>query len=198
MGLRQDLRQGWHYGSLAAAIRRCRKLIRERRIEEFVAFSQRAPPRFPDSAEIQLMLARALRQLERPDEEIAAQAAKAAAVGARDANIQVQAGYILIDARDVDAARVCVARAEESADEHFVFAVDLDGLKGRIAARDGEFAEAEELLRSVLRREPQWSSNWAQLARFLWSRGSYEEALAVLAESLNWLRERSRTTHRGR
>ncbi len=141
------------------------------------------------------MLARALRQLERPDEEIATQAAKAATVGARGANIQVQAGYILIDARDVEAARVCVARAEESADDRFVFAVELDGLKGRIAARDGEFAKAEEMFRSVLRREPQWSSNWIQLARFLWARGRNEEALTVLAESLNWLREKDRGQH---
>lgn len=189
MGLRQGLRQGWRQAKLAAAIERARKLIRQGRSEEFVAFSQDAACRFPESAEIQLMFARGLRYGEGSDEEVATQAAKAAMIGARAPNIQVQAGYLLVDADDIEAARGCVVRAKESADEHFVLAVDLDGLKGRIAARDGEFAKAEELFRSVLRREPQWPGNWNQLARFLWARDRNDEALTVLAESLSRLRD---------
>lgn len=163
--------------------------MREDRDEEFVAFSRDAARRYPRSAEIQYMLAVAMRLTgERSDGEIAAQAAKAATIGARDPNMQVRAGYQLIDANDVEGARQCVSRAEESADGHFALAVDMDGLRGRIAARDGEFAEAEELFRSVLRREPQWPGNWTQLARFLWARGRNEEALTVVAESLTQLR----------
>ena len=164
--------------------------MRDGRDEEFIAFSQGAARRYPESAEIQYMLAVAMRLTgERSDKEVATQAAKAATIGARDPNMQVRAGYQLIDANDVEAARGCVARAEESADEHFVLAVDLDGLRGRIAARDGEFAEAEELFRSVLRREPQWPGNWTQLVRFLWARGRNEEALTVIAESLSHLKD---------
>jgi tetratricopeptide (TPR) repeat protein len=189
MGLRQDWREAWRQGTLAAAVERARRLILEDRNEELIAFSKDAARRFPESAELQLMFARGLRRDERSDADVAAQAAKAATIGARDPSIQVQAGYILIDAGDIEAARQCVARAQESADEHFVFAVDLDGLRGRIAAREGEFAEAEDLFRSVVRREPQWPGNWTQLARFLWARGRNQEALTVIAESLSRLRD---------
>lgn len=62
-------------------------------------------------------------------------------------------------------------------------------MKGRIAAQDGDLAEAEELFRTAVRREPQWSTHWTQLARFLWARGRSEEALTVIAESLGHFRE---------
>jgi len=156
---------------------------------EFVDFCQEAARRFPRSAEIQYMLALSFLRDERPEEDVAAQAAKAAEIGARDADIQVRAGYLLMNTRNVEAARLCAARAEESGEEDFVLSADLEGLKGRIAARDGDFAGAEEKFRSVLRREPQWSGNWAQLARFLWARGRDEEALTVLAESLSRFRD---------
>jgi Flp pilus assembly protein TadD len=194
VGFRQDIREGWRQASLAAAVKRTRKLVMEGKGAELASYGQAAADRFPESAELQLMLARGLRQIDRPDFEIAAQATKAATVGARDANIQVQAGFILIDARDVEGARGCVARAEESADEHFIFAVDLDGLKGRVAAVDGEYARAEDLFRSVVLREPQWPENWNQLARFLWARDRDEEALTVLAEALNRARDESGLT----
>ncbi|MBS1860986.1 MAG: tetratricopeptide repeat protein [Actinobacteria bacterium] len=119
-----------------------------------------------------------------PDEEVAAQMTKAATVGARDPNVQVMAGNRLIDLDHVGAARECVARAQEAAFEGFPLEVDFDGLRGRIAAREGDFAEAEELFRSALTREPQWSTNWTRLARFLWARGRNEEALTVVAEAL--------------
>ncbi|MBN9621399.1 MAG: tetratricopeptide repeat protein [Actinobacteria bacterium] len=189
MGIRDDIRQGWRQGLRQAALERCRKLLLQGTVEEFIAFSRDAAGRFPESAEIQLMHARGLRQAERSDCEVAAQATRAARVGARDPNIQVQAGYVLMDARDAEGARECVARAEESGGDQFALAVDLDGLRGRLASADGEFEEAERLFRSVLSREPQWSGNWSQLARFLWSRGRNDEALTVMAESLARLRD---------
>lgn len=182
------LRRGWQEAKLLAAIQRGRKLIREERDDEFRSFCRGAARRFPQSAEIQYMLALTFVG-ERPDEEVAAQAVKAAEIGARDPAIQVRAGFLLMNSRDVEAARVCAARAEESADEDFVLSADLEGLKGRIAARDGDFAAAEEKFRSVLHREPQWSSHWVQLARFLWARGRDEEALTVVAESLSRFRD---------
>jgi tetratricopeptide (TPR) repeat protein len=189
MGLRQFWREAWREGTRSAAVERARRLIGAEDDEEFINFARGAAERFPESAELQLMFARALRREERPDAEVAAQAEKAATIGARNPNIQVQAGYILIDVRDVDAARRCVARAEEAGDEPFALMVDLDGLRGRIASREGEFDLAEELFRSVVRREPQWPTNWSQLARFLWARGRHEDALTVMAELLARLRD---------
>ncbi len=191
MGLRENLRQGWRQATLAASLQLTRQLIREDKDEQLASYSEKAARRFPESAELQLMYARGLRRSERPDVVVAVQAEKAAAIGARDPNIQVQAGYILIDSGDLEGARTCVARAEESADGEFAFIVDLDGLRGRIAARDGEFELAEELFRSVVSREPQWPNNWSQLARFLWARRRTEEALTVMAESLSRLRSES-------
>lgn len=183
------LRQAWREAKLAAAIERGRRLMREEKDEEYLAFVLQAGRRFPQSAEIQWMVASAMRGVgERSDEEVAAQAAKTAAIGVQDPTIQVRVGYLLIDADDVEAARLCAARAEELAGEDFVLSADLEGLKGRIEAHDGDFAAAEEKFRSVLSREPQWPSNWTQLARFLWARGRNEEALALLAESLSRFR----------
>ena len=184
------LRKAWQDAKLAAAIRRARRLMRGDSDEEYVAFVLEAGRRFPQSAEIQWMVASVMSRVGgRSDEEVAAQAAKTAALGAHDPTIQVRVGFILIDVDDVEAARRCAARAEELAGEDSVLSADLERLRGHIDARDGDFAAAEEKFRSVLSREPQWSANWRALARFLWARGRNEEALSVLAESLIRFRE---------
>jgi tetratricopeptide (TPR) repeat protein len=186
----RDVREGLRRGRLEGAILRGRKLVREGRDEELLAFSLDAGSRYPQNGEIQYWVATAMgRSGEWSDEEVAAQMTKAAVVGARDPNVQVMAGNRLMDLNDVEEARACVARAEEAGDEPFALVVDLDGLKGRIEARDGDFAEAEELFRSVLDREPQWAASWIRLARFLWARGRNEEALTVIAESLGHFRD---------
>jgi tetratricopeptide (TPR) repeat protein len=178
----------WHRE--AAALKRGRRLLQGDSDEEYVAFVQEAGRRFPRSAEIQWMVTGVMVFEEQPDEEVAAQAAKTAALGADDPTIQVWAGFHLIDTEDgVEPARLCATRAEELAGKDFVLSADLERLKGRIDARDGNFAAAEEKFRSALIREAEWSASWTTLARFLWARGRSEEALSVLAEALSRFRE---------
>lgn len=165
---------------LAAAIERGR-IMRTEGGAEAAEFLKDAAGRFPDSPEFPLLLATVYLEL-RPD-EVTAQLEKAAELGSGDPAIQVRAGQMLLDAGDIEAARACALRAEQSVDGEFVTAA-LDGLVGRIAAREGEYAIAEEKLRSALGREPQYDAHAIHLARFLWARGRNEDALAVIDESL--------------
>lgn len=121
------------------------------RDEKALEYVEDAARRFPDSAEIRLLLASAL--LASRPEDARAQAAKAAELGAKDPVIQVRAGDLLLSEGDLDAARACAARAQEAVDGKFILMADLEGLIGRIAARDGDDTVAEEKLRSALRRE---------------------------------------------
>jgi uncharacterized protein HemY len=131
---------------------------------------------------------------DRPD-DVAAEAAKAAELGSDDPVVQVQAGHKLLNSDDLDGARKCAARASELVDDDFILLADLEGLIGCVAARDGEYAFAEEKLRSALAREPEWSSHWLSLARFLWARGRDEDAIAVIGESLPQVREGTGRDH---
>lgn len=150
--------------------------------EEAAEFLEDAASRFPQSPEFSLLLATVYLEF-RPD-EVAAQLGKAAELGSGDPTIQVRAGQMLLDGGDIEAARTCASRAEQSViDNEFVLAA-LEGLVGRIAAREGEYAFAEEKLRSALGREPQYDAHAIHLVRFLWARGRNEEALTVIDESL--------------
>lgn len=172
---------------LQAAIDRGRSLLAEGKDDHALDFIEDAARRFPQSAEIQLQLASVL--LAFPTDEVAEQAAKAAELAPDDPVIQVRVGHMLLNEGDLEAARACAARAEELADSEFILLADVEGLSGRIAARDGNYALAEGKLRSALQREPEWSSHWLHLARFLWARGRDEEALIVIDESLDQVRE---------
>lgn len=172
---------------LQAAIDCGRSLLAKGKSDHALDFIEASARRFPQSAEIQLQLASAL--LAFTTDEIAAQAAKAAKLAPDDPVIQVRAGHMLLSEGDLEGARACAARAEELADGEFILLADVEGLSGRIAARDGNYALAEEKLRSALQREPEWSSHWLHLARFLWARGRDEEALIVIDESLDQVRE---------
>ena len=175
---------------LQAAIDRGRSLLAEGGDDHALDFIEDAARRFPQSAEIQLQLASAL--LAFTTDKVAAQAAKAAELAPDDPVIQVRAGHMLLNEGDLGAARACAARAEELADGEFILLADVEGLSGRIAARDGNYALAEEKLRSALQREPEWSSHWLNFVRFLWARGRDEEALTVIDESLDQVRESDR------
>jgi tetratricopeptide (TPR) repeat protein len=172
---------------LHATIERGRTLLMERD-ETALEYIEDAARRFPDSAEIRLLLASAL--LTSRPEDVRAQAATAAELGAEDPVIQVRAGDLLLSEGDLEAARVCATRAQETVDGEFILMADLEGLIGRIAARDGDYAVAEEKLRSALRREPEWPSHPIHLARFLWARERNEDALTVIDESLDRVRDK--------
>jgi tetratricopeptide (TPR) repeat protein len=165
---------------LAAAIERGRTLRTEGGTVA-AKFLEDAASRFPDSPEFPLLLATVYLEL-RPD-EVSPQLEKAAELGSSDPAIQVRAGQMLLDGGDIEAARACALRAEQSVDGDFVTAA-VEGLVGRIAAREGEYVIAEEKLRSALVREPQYDAHAIHLARFLWARGRNDDALAVIDESL--------------
>ena len=172
---------------LAAAIEHGRRLVKEQKDQEALAFLEKAARDFPESPEMPLMLATIYRD-SRP-EAIPIQLAKAANLGSDDPVIQVLVGHRFLNEGDFDSARSCATRAEASVDFDFPLFADLEGLRGRIAARDGDYAVAEEKLRSALRREPECFTHWVHLARFLWARGRDEDALTVIDESLPQVRE---------
>ena len=172
---------------LRAAIDRGRSLLAEGKGDRALEAIEDTARRFPQSAEIQLQLASAL--LAFTTDEVGAHAVQAAELAPDDPIIQVRAGHMLLNEGDLEAARACAARAEELADGEFILLADVEGLSGLIAARDGNYVFAEEKLRSALQREPEWSSHWLHLARFLWARGRNEEALAVIGESLEQVKE---------
>jgi thioredoxin-like negative regulator of GroEL len=178
-----------HEKELAAAIEQGWQLIRQGKDQEALELLEKAAHRFPRSADIRLMLATVYLDL-RPEDE-AAQLAKAAELGVDDPSIQIRAGHRLWNIDDLEGARRCAARASELADaeDKFILAADLESLIGHLAASDGEYAFAEEKLRSALQREPEYPTHPLSLARFLWARGRDEDALTVIDESLPQIRE---------
>lgn len=176
-----------HEWDLQAALEHGTKLFMERDAKA-LGYIEDAARRFPESAEVRLLLASAL--ITNRPEDVQAHALKAAELAADDPVIQVRAGDLLLSEGDLEAARACVARAQEAAQGDFVIMADLEGLAGRIAARDGNYGVAEEKLRSALRREPQWPSHSLHLARFLWARERTEDALAVIDASLDRVRDK--------
>lgn len=172
---------------LAAAIEHGRSLIREQKDQEALEFLEQAARDFPESPEMPLMLATVYRD-SRPN-AIPEQLANAAELGLDDPVIQVLAGHRLLNEGDVAAARACAVRAGELTDSGFILLADLEDLIGRVAARDGDYPLAEEKLRSAIQREPESSSHWLHLTRFLWARGRDEDALTVIDEARPQMRE---------
>jgi Tfp pilus assembly protein PilF len=175
---------------LAAAIERGRGLITEQKEREALDFLEKAARDFPEAPEVPLMLATVYRDT-RPD-DIPAQLAKAAELGSDDPVIQVMVGHRLLNEGDIEGARACAARAGDLANDEFALAADMDRLVGRIAARDGDHLVAEARLRSAFQREPELPTHSLDLARFLWARGRDKDALTVIDESLDRVRESDR------
>jgi tetratricopeptide (TPR) repeat protein len=117
-------------------------------------------------------------------DDMAAQLTKAAELGFNNPSIQIRAGHRLWNIDDLGGARRCAARASDS-----IGMADLEGLIGHIAASDGQYAVAEEKLRSARQREPEYPTHAIGLARFLWARGRGEDALIVIDEALDHVRE---------
>lgn len=169
--------------ALIAAIDRGRVLFSGQDSKEANEFIRDAALRFPNCAEFPLLLASLSRE-DRP-EDVAPLLTEAVALGVEDPVIQIRAGDGFLYEEDVEAARACAIRAGELVGVDFKFMADLEALVGRIAARDGDYVLAEEKLRSALWREPEYTSHWLHLARFLWARARNEEALTVIDEALD-------------
>jgi predicted Zn-dependent protease len=172
---------------LAAAIERGRALIAEEKNREALEILEKAAQDFPESPEVPLMMATVYREF-RP-RDASALLTKAAELGSDDPVIQVMVGHRRLNEGDVEAARICAARAEHQVDDEFALMADYDRLVGRIAARDGDYDFAEEKLRSAMRREPHLPTHSLDLARFLWARGRNGEALTAIDQSVEQVSE---------
>lgn len=172
----------------AAVVARGRQLFADDDDQATLEFLDDAVARFPEEPEIWVLLASASLQV-RP-ETVASSATKAVELGADDPSIQVRAGHLLLGRGEIDAARGCAKRARELAQADFVLMAGLEGLEGKLASLDGEYDLAEELLRSAVDREPEYSTYPVDLARFLCNRDRTPEALAVIDESLQRVRDK--------
>ena len=172
----------------AAAVERGRHLLVAERGQEAFEFAEDAVKRFPESAELRLILASMFLKFQ--PEQVASQAALAAELGADDPGIQVRAGHLMFDRGEVEGARACTRRANELAGPDFIHISGLETLDGLIAALDGEDALAEEKFRSAVERDPAFSSFAFDLAKFLAARDRQDEALAVIDDSLQQAKDK--------
>jgi tetratricopeptide (TPR) repeat protein len=174
----------------AAAVERARNLIIERDDRATFEFLEDAVERFPGDPELRVSLASIYLEF-RPD-QVRAQATKAAQLGADSPSIQVRAGHLLLGRRDLDGARECARQARRTVGSDFVLIAGLEGLEGRIAAVEGDDEFAEKRLRSAAEREPEYSAYAINLAQFLARRSRTDEALEVIDQALQSVKERDK------
>jgi len=174
----------------ATAVAQARNLILERDDRATFEFLEAAAELFPEDPELRVSLASIYLEF-RPD-QVRAQAAKAAELGADNPSIQVRAGHLLLGDGEIDGARECAHRARRSAGSDFVLIAGLEGLEGGIAAIDGDDEFAEKRLRSAAEREPEYSAYAVDLVQFLARRSRTEEALEVIDRALGTVKERER------
>jgi tetratricopeptide (TPR) repeat protein len=173
-----------------AAVSRARDLIIERDDRATFEFLEDAVERFPEDPELRVSLASIYLEF-RPD-RVRAQATKAAELAAGNPSIQVRAGNLLLGLGDLDVARECARQARRSVGSDFVLIAGLEGLEGRIAAVEGDDEFAEKRLRSAAEREPEYSAYAINLVQFLARRSRTEEALEVIDQALQSVRERDK------
>jgi len=178
---------------LAAAIDRGRKLLVARNYKETLLFLEKAVQRFPDDAELRLLLASILLRF-RPD-DAASEAAKAVALAPDDPRILVRAGGLMLSRGEIEAARACADRANQIVQPDFVLMSSLLNLYGLLAALGGEDDLAEEKLRSAFARDPMYSMFAVDLANFLASRHRQTEAIAVIDDALVHAEEKEDLWH---
>lgn len=174
----------------AEAVERARDLIIEQDNQATFEFLEDAVERFPEDPELRVSLASIYLEF-RPD-QVRAEAAKAAELGADNPSIQVRAGHLLLGRGDSDEARECARRARRTVGSDFVLIAGLEGLEGGIAAIDGDEEFAEKRLRSAAEREPEYSAYAVDLVQFLARRSRTEEALEVIDQALETVKERDK------
>ncbi len=174
----------------AAAVERARDLIIEGDDRATYEFLEDAVERFPEDPELRVSLASIYLEF-RPD-QVRSEAAKAAELGADNPSVQVRAGNFLMGDGDLDGARACARRARRTVGSDFALIAGLESLEGGIAAIDGDEELAEKRLRSAVEREPGYSVYAVDLAHFLARRGRTEEALELIDEALETVKERDK------
>jgi tetratricopeptide (TPR) repeat protein len=178
MGVRSWIRRTELLGRISYA----RELVFGADDPRTIPYLEWSVERFPKEPEFHMLMAIAL-MVNRGDEEIAAEAARAAELAPASPAMQVRAGNVLINHGGLEAARDCVARARERVDEDFPLITGLVYLEGRLASNDGEYELAEEKFRWTVATEPERAGNAIGLARFLWARGRIAEAVETLDEA---------------
>ena len=158
--------------------------------DEFLRYASRAVAEHPDEPDLRLAHATALWRTSLVDE------AKAEAVRAfelidrhsvRDVVLLTRAARLLLDLGDIEAARSCVGRVEvpvAGAPVDRVAAREIAGIRGSIAARDGDLQAAEADLRTAYDADPGRAWFAGELAAVLGNRGKLAAALAVLDQAL--------------
>ena len=174
----------------AAAVERARDLIIEGDDRATYEFLEHAVERFPEDPELRVSMASICLEF-RPD-RVRSEAEKAAELGADNPSIQVRAGNFLLGGGDLDGARACARRARRAVGSDFALIAGLEGLEGGIAAIDGDEEFAEKRLRSAAEREPEYSAYAVDLVQFLVRRGRTEEALELIDQALQTVKERDR------
>lgn len=172
----------------AAVVVRGRQLFAADDDRATLEFLEDAVGRFPDDPEIWILLVSASLEV-RPD-EVASCAARAVELGAGDPTIQVRAGHLLLGRGDMAAARACAERARELAGPDFLLMAGLETLEGKIASLNGDYVLAEERFRSAVKREPEYSTYPVDLARLLNNRDRAADALAVIDDALERVKEK--------
>lgn len=168
---------------LAEAIERASRLFGARDSQDAFEFLERAIQEFPDDPRLRVLYASILVGFRMDD--VGKEAAKAAELGSDDPGVLVRAGSLLLFARQWDALRSCVARANEIVEPGFVLRSGLDNLNGILAGKDREFERAEELLRSATEQDQMHAIDFA---KFLGWRKRDAEALEVIDEALKHAR----------
>jgi Flp pilus assembly protein TadD len=180
MGMR--LRSRIRRVELAARVEYSKQLVYGPDDPEAIPYLEASIRRFPDAADLRMMMADAC-VISRPD-RVAPEARKAAELAPGDLPLQVYVGWRLIHHGDVATARECVARVQELAGEDYEPLTDLIRLEAMVTACEGNFEEAEAKLRQTVESEPDNMKNTHTLARFLWLTDRNEEAVATIDEAM--------------
>src|SRR6478735_11997104 len=167
---------------LAATIDRSRNLLVTGQHRQNFELLEKAVDQFPEDAEIRLLYATVLLEF-RPD-DVASEAKKAIELDPDSPSILVRAGSLLLNRGDREAARSCVARANELAPSDFPLMAGLDNLNGLLAAFSGDDDFAEAKLRSAVDKERTNEPFARNLAVFLAERGRLQEGAEVLDEAI--------------
>jgi Flp pilus assembly protein TadD len=168
--------------SVESAVQHSHMLLIEGRSDELLAFSEGAVELFPLDPELHLMYATAL--LPHNVEKARWEAARAIQLDTDDPGRLVRAARLMLNLGEVEAARSYAGRAAQFATADFLFAPELHGISGVLAALSGEFALAEEALRAAHEAEPDREMFAKDLAIFLDSRGRPVEAVGIIDETV--------------
>jgi Flp pilus assembly protein TadD len=163
-------------------VERAKRLLIDKRREDYLEFMETAVDRFPDDPEIRLLYATAL--LPYAPDRVAVQVATAIQLESNNPWRLTRAASILFHLGELDAARAYVGRAAQFAPADFEFGPELAHLGGLLAALDGNDEIAEEALEAALEAEPGRPNFTRDLAKFLSERGRTQEALEVIDQGL--------------